>query len=116
MKSNTPIRWPKTAISQGVTDQLNLDGVGSGSALLDLTRESDDTSLGAELLDEIAPVRPRRAVRPRGDSAVGTGLAGQADTRGSRRRRWITVEARDTTRGYVRRMALAASLFLLSAH
>lgn len=28
-------------------------GTGSGSGLLDLTRESDDTSLGAELLDEI---------------------------------------------------------------
>lgn len=28
---------------------------GSGSGLLDLTRESDDTSLGAELLDEIYP-------------------------------------------------------------
>lgn len=32
---------------------LGLEGVGSGSGILDLTRESDDTSLGAELLDEI---------------------------------------------------------------
>jgi hypothetical protein len=32
---------------------LGLDGIGSGSGILDLTRESDDTSLGAELLDEI---------------------------------------------------------------
>lgn len=32
---------------------LGLDGVGSGSGILDLTRESDDTSLGRELLDEI---------------------------------------------------------------
>ncbi len=32
-----------------------LDSVGSGSGLLDLTRESDDTSLGAELLDVISP-------------------------------------------------------------
>jgi len=29
--------------------------VGSGSGLMDLTRESDDTSLGAEFLDEIYP-------------------------------------------------------------
>lgn len=36
-------------------DELALDSVGSGSGLLDLTRESDDTSLGAELLDEIYP-------------------------------------------------------------
>lgn len=32
---------------------LGLEGSGSGSGILDLTRESDDTSLGAELLDEI---------------------------------------------------------------
>ena len=36
-------------------EDLSLDSVGSGSGLLDLTRESDDTSLGAELLDEIYP-------------------------------------------------------------
>ncbi|MBI4717711.1 MAG: helix-turn-helix domain-containing protein [Planctomycetes bacterium] len=32
---------------------LGSEGVGSGSGILDLTRESDDTSLGAELLEEI---------------------------------------------------------------
>ena len=32
---------------------LGVEGIGSGSGILDLTRESDDTSLGAELLDEI---------------------------------------------------------------
>ncbi len=32
---------------------LGIDGAGSGSGILDLTRESDDTSLGRELLDEI---------------------------------------------------------------
>jgi len=36
-------------------DDLALESVGSGSGLLDLTRESDDTSLGAELLEEIYP-------------------------------------------------------------
>src|SRR5262249_7041450 len=45
----------QTNISSGVSDQVNLEGIGSGSGLLDLTRESDDTSLGAELLDEIGP-------------------------------------------------------------
>jgi hypothetical protein len=34
-------------------EELSLDAVGSGSGLLDLTRESDDTSLGAELLEEV---------------------------------------------------------------
>jgi hypothetical protein len=32
---------------------LTLDNVGSGSGLLDLTRESDDTSLGADLLEDV---------------------------------------------------------------
>lgn len=32
---------------------LGMEGIGSGSGILDLTRESDDTSLGKELLDEI---------------------------------------------------------------
>ena len=43
----------KTQISSSIEDQINLEGVGSGSGLLDLTRESDDTSLGAEVLDNI---------------------------------------------------------------
>jgi excisionase family DNA binding protein len=45
----------QTHIESAIDDQLALEGVGSGSGLLDLTRESDDTSLGAELLDEIYP-------------------------------------------------------------
>jgi hypothetical protein len=36
-----------------IEDELSLEAVGSGSGLLDLTRESDDTSLGAELLEEV---------------------------------------------------------------
>ncbi len=43
----------KTQISPSLEDQISLEGVGSGSGLLDLTQESDDTSLGAELLDHI---------------------------------------------------------------
>ncbi len=42
----------ETQISTGVEA---FDAVGSGSGLLDLTQESDDTSLGAELLDVISP-------------------------------------------------------------
>ncbi len=34
-------------------EELALDAVGSGSGLLDLTRESEETSLGAELLEEV---------------------------------------------------------------
>jgi len=43
----------KTQTAVGGDDELSLEAVGSGSGLLDLTRESDDTSLGAELLEEV---------------------------------------------------------------
>ena len=48
----------QTQISSGVDESVSpsgLDAVGSGSGLLDLTRESDNTSLGAELLEENYP-------------------------------------------------------------
>lgn len=47
----------QTQVTGGISadSDLSLESVGSGSGLLDLTRESDDTSLGAELLDEIYP-------------------------------------------------------------
>lgn len=45
-----------TGSAGAASEQMSLkEGTGSGSGLLDLTRESDDTSLGAELLDEIYP-------------------------------------------------------------
>jgi len=44
----------QTVVTEGAAG-LGIEGVGSGSGLLDLTRESDDTSLGADLLDEIYP-------------------------------------------------------------
>lgn len=43
-----------TQVTDSGLDDATLEAVGSGSGLMDLTRESDDTSLGAvELLDEI---------------------------------------------------------------
>ena len=43
-----------TRITQTTTtDQISLESVGSGSGLLDLTREGDDTSLGADLLEDV---------------------------------------------------------------
>lgn len=66
----------QTAISSGsMQDQISLEGTGSGSGLLDLTRESDDTSLGAELLDEIAPGGSKRGTKA-GTAMGGTGLGG----------------------------------------
>jgi len=63
----------QTVISPGFRQQMALEGVGSGSGLLDLTRESDDTSLGA-VLDEITPSNRtgtgRSAAVPVGDSGL----------------------------------------------
>src|SRR5688572_21260636 len=61
-------------------DQVNLEGVGSGSGLLDLTRESDDTSLGAELLDEIAPGTGKGARQSRGRAVSDSGMGVPADS------------------------------------
>jgi len=55
----------KTQIAPSMEDQIAIEGVGSGSGLLDLTRESDDTSLGAEVLDHIDDM----------EGAVGSGMA-----------------------------------------
>lgn len=56
----------KTQIAPSLDEQLGGEGAGSGSGLLDLTRESDDTSLGS-VLDDIGM-----------DTGVGAGLAAEA--------------------------------------
>jgi hypothetical protein len=75
----------QTNIASNVPDQVNLEAVGSGSGLLDLTRESDDTSLGAELLDEIAPGSGSKSGSRAGTSGSGSvgSLAGSATAMGS---------------------------------
>jgi len=45
----------QTQLAPDIADQIDLDSGSSGSGLLDLSREADDTSLGAELLEEIYP-------------------------------------------------------------
>ena len=64
---------PGSAAGTGGSDQdvLQLDGSGSGSGLLDLTREGDDTSLGA-VLDEIYPSEEDTTA---GLSGLGSGIA-----------------------------------------
>ncbi len=78
----------QTAIGSGIQDQINLEGVGSGSGLLDLTRESDDTSLGAELLDEISPGGggggARRGTMQSADSSMGMSVEPSSAPRSSR--------------------------------
>jgi hypothetical protein len=95
-------------------DQVNLEGVGSGSGLLDLTRESDDTSLGAELLDEIAPgaSKPRPG---RGRAVSDSGMGAPSDMGGGRA---VTpppvyVEQADPLAPALGGAALAASIFVI---
>ena len=99
----------QTAITPA--DQVNLEGVGSGSGLLDLTRESDDTSLGAELLDEIAPGSKSKRPRTATDSGIAAAEAGEG-------RRIVTppavyVEAPDPLAPALGGMAFGAAIFAL---
>lgn len=66
--------------SSTADEELALESVGSGSGLLDLTRESDDTSLGAELLDEIYPGGGEGSDSKADGSNTGSGTAGATAT------------------------------------
>ncbi len=68
----------QTAISD--VGDLGLEGAGSGSGILDLTRESDDTSLGAELLDEIYTGEEEATVEMGDDTRAGIVETGDEPT------------------------------------
>jgi len=59
----------KTQIAPSLEEQLSGDSVGGGSGLLDLTRESDDTSFGPDVLGQIDM-----------EGAIGSSLAAEAIT------------------------------------
>ena len=61
----------QTAITPSA-GEINLESVGSGSGLLDLSRERDDTSLGA-VLEEITPGASGTAM-PASDTGIGGGV------------------------------------------
>jgi excisionase family DNA binding protein len=70
----------QTQVTPSVRDEdLAIESVGSGSGLLDLTRESDDTSLGAELLDEIYPGSGGEASDAKVDVSIGSGVSAVAE-------------------------------------
>ena len=109
----------QTSMGSGVQEQVNLEGTGSGSGLLDLTRESDDTSLGAELLDEITPggtqlggTAVRRAVA--GDSGVAMDqLAAAGGVNRSRLAAPMYVEKADPAEMAFGLVALAGAIIVL---
>ena len=100
----------------GSMADLNLEGIGSGSGLLDLTRESDETSLGAELLDEISPSggRGSRPLAPP-DTGSMAGIKLDAPRGGVSRGGVQTVEAPDAWEAAFGAMSLGAALFLMFA-
>ena len=109
----------QTAIGSGIQDQINLEGVGSGSGLLDLTRESDDTSLGA-VFDELTPSSRRNAPAMLSDSRAGSsvgGMQGISEPAGRRGAQTFSspsfvVEAPDALAPAFGAMALAAVIVL----
>lgn len=106
----------KTQVAPSLEDQIALEGVGSGSGLLDLTRESDDTSLGAEVLDHIDMDGIPTALAnvpggPEGDmltpQAVGVGQTPMADAP------VVTVEAPDPSAGLFGGLATGVCLLMI---
>jgi hypothetical protein len=94
----------QTQIAPDMEDQVSLDSGSSGSGLLDLTREADDTSLGAELLEEIYPGSDENAVEtqlPTGlDVASEVETMAQADIQVTQLADYTTtVEVTDPTSG-----------------
>jgi hypothetical protein len=64
----------QTAMGPAGEQQVSLEGVGSGSGLLDLTREKDDTSLGA-VFDELTPGASGASGRRQAMSSGGSAAA-----------------------------------------
>jgi len=54
----------------GMDAGFDLDSASSGSGLLDLTKEADDTSLGADLLDDVYGQETMGATSPSGESGI----------------------------------------------
>jgi len=104
----------KTQIAPSVEDQVLLEGIGSGSGLLDLTRESDDTSLGAEVLEHIdmeGAVGSDLTAGLEGETTAGAG-AGFAPRAEVAAAPPTYVEAMDASSGFF--SGLAVGLALLS--
>jgi hypothetical protein len=106
----------QTSVNPAISDQVNLEGVGSGSGLLDLTRESDDTSLGAELLDEITPTKTRGS-GPAAETIAAPTIPTMPEQRGpvARAAGPILVEAPDPTAMGFGAMALGGAVLCLFA-
>ncbi|HSZ58158.1 MAG TPA: helix-turn-helix domain-containing protein [Tepidisphaeraceae bacterium] len=100
----------QTAITPS-TQEINLESVGSGSGLLDLSRERDDTSLGA-VLEEISP---GASGAPASDTGIGGGVDLEAPGGGIDRAPLapVYVQAYDPMAPAFGGLALGAAAFVL---
>lgn len=78
-----------SSIRPGEGEKMNIETIGSGSGILDLTRESDDTTLGAEILDQAfqsddapEPLPNASGLFERGDAESGGNLVAAGATAG----------------------------------
>ena len=98
----------KTHVAARDEDKVLIEGMGSGSGLLDLTRESDDTSLGPSVLEHIDM-----------ESAVGSSIGGvEPETPSEPQEPMVStspvfVEAVDASAGLFTGVAAACTLMVL---
>jgi len=101
----------KTQIAPTLDEQVSIEGVGSGSGLLDLTRESDDTSLG-EVLEHIDEPTSQAVGSSLGGDEVTTSAVGAPEGMSVMP---VFVEVVDPASGAFNGILVALSLVMLLA-
>lgn len=104
-----------TAMGGSFGGEPNLEAMGSGSGLLDLSRERDDTSLGAPVLDEITAGSSRSgsSMGPIAGGPISGAAAATAAARAGAMPVFVTES--DSSTGFITGMAAATLLLLIPA-
>lgn len=104
-----------TAMGGSFGGEPTLEAMGSGSGLLDLSRERDDTSLGAPVLDEISggSSRSGSSMAPISGGSIGASAASAAAVRGGAMPVFVTES--DSFSGFATGAAAAALLLIIPA-
>ncbi len=104
-----------TAMGGSFGGEPSLEAMGSGSGLLDLSRERDDTSLGAPVLDEISGggSRSGSSMAPISGGSLGASAASSAAARAGAMPVFVTES--DSGSGFATGMAAASLLLIIPA-